>query len=228
MRSNRLGFSLIELLVVLGLVGILTIVGYSTLTSSKPSAVKGTLSTLAGHLGQARALARSTGQTIGVRTSGSTQDTLQLEYGVAIMTGGSVTGIQDSTRQGGTFNYVSLSNSTKQACLVDINKALYDSASANPAFPSSILSDLLTPTTPTTTFPTPLFKGGSGNDYSIYFDTVGRPNMDFFVAVVASRGGSSSVDPKGPIGLIVVTRNNGISTYFKLAANNSAESWKRL
>ena len=69
-----------------------------------------------------------------------------------------------------------------------------------------------------------LFTGA--NNTTLTFDATGRASRDFYVYVGGTRNEASY--PSAPVGLVLVTRANGIHAFYKPNAKNAAEPWQRL
>ena len=213
------GFSLLELLLVVVIIGILAVAGGTMSGAAQPAAVKGTLNSLYGILVEARTVARSTGRTVTLTTSGH-QETMQLSFpsqGDGAPAPAALT----------TWLRTSGGTSVSQYSGVDNeNWPIYTQAAPN-----------LDPLTGAETTIAALFTGGvlpgssaklftGSTNTSLSFDATGRANRDFYVYVGGMRNGASY--PSAPVGLVLVTRASGVHAFYKPNAGDKNVPWQRL
>jgi prepilin-type N-terminal cleavage/methylation domain-containing protein len=220
-RSAR-GFSILELLVVVVIIGIVAVVTGTWYGATQPAAVKGTVNSLVGALSDARTVAQSTGRTVTLTTSGvqstltitfpSQGDVLPVPANQALTTWRRDAAGRDATRYSG----------------IDTSSAwpIYTQAVPNPdplTGGVGAISDLFTNgVNPGTS--AKLFTGTTNSAFS--FDSTGRASADFYVYVGGMRDGSSY--RSAPVGLVLVTRANGIHAFYKPNAGDPASPWQRL
>lgn len=222
MRRTSHGFSVVELLVVVVIVSVLVVVVGNWYTVSQPAAVKGTVNSLVGILSEARTVARTTGRTVTLTTDGA-QSTLRITF----PTQGDVTptpAVQETT----TWRRDAAGRDATRYSGIDTTAAwpVYTQAAPNPdpltggvASISALYTNGVKPTAAAK-----LFKGTLDTSYS--FDSTGRANQDFWIYVGGMRNGASY--PSAPVGLVLVTRANGIHSFYKPHAGDPAEPWQRL
>ncbi len=220
-RSAR-GFSMLELLVVVVIIGIVAVVSGTWYGVSQPASVKGTVNAVAGALSDARTVARSTGRTVTLATQG-TQATLQISF----PSQGDVLPVPANQALTTWRREASGTEATKYAG-IDTSAAwpVYTQATPNPnpltggvASISALFTNGVQPTAAAK-----LFKGAPDSSFS--FDSTGRANQDFWVYVGGMRSGASY--PSAPVGLVLVTRANGIHSFYKPNAGDPAVPWQRL
>lgn len=207
--ARPFGYSLVELLLILAVMGILALVGVSFLQDKTEPAVRGTLEALVATLGEGRQLARSTGQRVTLRVKGSeSQDlALALEF---------VDPATHTVTTGGVFQAQALDAQFRNRAAVGVGAGQLASVAPDlgPLKQIPIVPDwdefLLEANA--------LFPGAESGAFS--FDPSGQVSGGFFVTVSAAQAG-----PGSPLGLVVVTRDNGVHAYFKGAGD---APWKSL
>lgn len=208
------GFTLIELLVVLAIIGILAAAGAFFSQDKVPSAVRSTMSELAGTFRNAQSLARNSGQAVYLRTTGGGAVDPRVEWGFLTFdaTGnqvfGDVQGAWTIPAADGRFVSVGVGNADLATTGED---------------PSSVSAITLN-TTASSVWNAALFPGSSTPNTSFWFLPNGAPNAEFFVSVVGRRGGAV-FSTKNTVGVVVVNPNSGINGFVKKAGSST---WSRL
>ena len=220
------GFSLIELLVVLVIVGALASVGVYTLGNRSASAVRQVLDELEGTLLSAQKLAVATGQDVLVATQGEWSATtpLALSFGNATLGGPAIllNGQTDPasflfTTGGREFMSTAVVTATNPGWWGTGNTDINTVAPFND--PNSGFQGLLT------TYPN-LFQGGAVASSARISGINKRFTTTFWIEVVAFRGGGPVAG--GPMGLLVV-QANGASIYkFYNPGVASGGAWRRM
>lgn len=222
MRRPIQGFSIIELLVVMAIIGVLALVAGNWYGATQPAAVKGTLNSMVGALNEARTVAQTTGRTVTLTTSGA-QANLQISFPSL----GDVT--PAPANQALTiWRRDAAGRDAMRFSGVDTNASwpVYAQAAPNP---DPLVGGVAAVTALFTngTFPgtsAKLFTGTTNSTF--FFDSSGRASADFYVYVGGMRNGASY--PSAPVGLVLVTRANGIHAFYKPNAGDAASPWQRL
>jgi len=213
------GFSLLEMLVVVVIIGILAVVMGSWYGAPQPAAVKGTVQSVYGILADARTTARSFGRTVTLTITGT-----QTDLAVTFPTQGDVL-LPPVPQPMTTWRKDANGASAMKYSGVDSGGAwpIYAQATPNPdplAGADPAINALFTGGVP---------PGAGGNLFTggpFSFDAQVRANRDFYVFVGGMRNGASY--PSAPVGLVLVTRANGIHAFFKPNARDAAVPWQRL
>ena len=222
MSRSRRGFSLVEMLVVLVIVGILAMAVGNWYGAVQAPAVKGTVTSLAGFLAEARQVARTSGRTVTLTTDGH-QATLTITFPT----------LGDDPSNGTPLLTTWLlaaqdRNATKYAGVdTDSNWPIYTQAGPNPdPLTGGVdpIKALFSNGATTLTATNKLFTGSTNT--TISFDATGRPNVDFYVFVGGMRNSKSY--SSAPVGLVLVTRANGIHAFYKAVSRDPAVPWQRL
>lgn len=235
-RVHERGYTLLELLVVLSIVGILVGVGMSFTLSRPSTAVRGVTGQVYGLLQSAQTLARTSGRNVALQVrgtdSGSSTGTLTLQYGFFAQTS---TGADDFTKGPGATS----ANPVVGSLRVDLSLSRYAVIGDGTTNQFSTASPSPTPGSDTvlSTFETSSWWGSASNNLftgsasfpssiPVWFTSTGQPNVDFYVPVVGVRSGV--VGTNLPVGLILATRNNGLLAFLKPTSNDSSKPWQRL
>ncbi|WP_043487059.1 pilus assembly FimT family protein [Holophaga foetida] len=202
------GFSLIELLVVLVIVGILATLGVAFRSDRNGPAVQGTVLAVAGALEDARGIARGTGQTVALTPSGSGA-ALTLAYQATGGPLGQYT--QGADRAALRFCFIDPDGSSAPAstAITDLKTALQGVKSGGTTlFPATAA-----------VWTTNVFNAAS----DVRFFSNGSVNTQGFVAVVGAINGVAI--PDGPVGIILI---DGSGTLYRYYRSSPTSSWRRL
>lgn len=218
-RSAR-GFSMLELLVVVVIIGIVAVVTGNWYGVSQPAAVKGTVTSLVGFLAEARTVAQTTGRSVTLTTTGG-----QANLAIAFPSQGDVNPAPANQ---------AFTTWRRDAAGKEVAKySGIDNGTGWPVYPKSApnpdpltggvtsISALFT----NATAPVALFKAGT-TDSSFSFDASGRASQDYYIFVGGMRTGQSY--PSAPVGLVLVSRSNGIHAFYKPNAGSAGVPWQRL
>jgi prepilin-type N-terminal cleavage/methylation domain-containing protein len=233
MRSRSTGFSLIELLVVLSIVGILVGVGLNFSISRPSTAVRGVTNDVYGLLHAAQTLARNSGRNVALQTSGTEPGkTLKLEYGFFVQ---KADGTDDLTQGPGStaanpvMGALSIDPSlSRYAQVGDGTSTQFSAISPNPAPSSDTILSSLEPSSFWGDTANNLFSGSTAaaSPAVFYIKSDGTPSQDFYVPIVGVRSGTVGTDL--PVGLILASRSNGFLAFLKSTSNDSTKPWRRL
>lgn len=211
--SPSKGFTLIEMLVVIAIIGILTLAATSYSLPKQPGAVRGTTLALQATLRDAQASATARGQNVYLLSSGSGTG-LTLTYGFYPLTTAGIENPLLGLQVLGTF-----APSSQNAIYAQVDDAAGAKLNATaptpdirimagPAYmPAGSVPLIPTPAVPTT-----------------FFQPNGQPNVSFYLSVVGLKSGNPY--STAPISVISVTTNAGINTYYKGVA--SSGTWQRM
>jgi len=231
---RRQGYSLIELLVVLVIVGVLVMVGVSKIGSRSGGAVRATLDELEGTLSTAHKRCVATGRdvTIAVQGEWTSTNPFLLAYGDSTSQAGvavpSTTILTQGLTSSEAYRFLPTSRDCLHAGVVVTGSDWWSvAASGNTALSSvdpfknmdsfkSLLSDP---------------RSDPGNLSSLGAVRISgvnkRFNTSFYIAVVGIRNGEAITG--GPMGLIVVL-NNGATIYkfYNPGSSEGNDAWRKL
>lgn len=234
------GYSLIELLVVLAIVGILTIAGISMMGNRSGAAVRGVLDELEGSLQDAQKLSVATGQDVLIVTEGdwtTVANPLIMTRGLLTATSTPATILADgqlaseSFRISRTNNIVSREHS--HAGVVSRGSPWWvngqgtnDDIATVPPFSDPLVPGFMGGFSTALTPDNLLFQGAATNSVRISGGNK-RFTSTFWIPVVALYNGNAL--PGGAMGLIVVL-NNGATIYkfYNPGTQNGDGHWRRI
>lgn len=224
------GYTMIELLVVLAIVGILAYAGVGLFIERPTVAVRGATNDVYGVLRAAQTLARNSGRRVALQTSGTEAGrNLRLEYGFYVQL---ADGTDDMTKGPGatTANPVlgtlTLDPTVSRSAQVgDAATGQLASILPNPAPASDPTLSKLQGAAFWSSSANNLFQGGSTASTAVFFQPDGLPNQDFYVPIVGVRGGVVSSDL--PVGIILGSQTNGLLAFLKAKSNDPAKPWSR-
>lgn len=218
-RSAR-GFSMLELLVVVVIIGIVAVVTGTWYGVSQPAAVKGTVTSLVGILAEARTVAQTTGRSVTLTTSGS-----QANLAIAFPSQGDVTPAP-ANQAFTTWRRDAAGKEVAKYSGIDNGTGwpVYSKSSPNPdpltggvTSISALFTNAVAPVE---------FFSASAAGPIFSFDATGRASRDFYIFVGGMRAGQPY--PSAPVGLVLVSRANGIHAFFKPNAGTAGVPWQRL
>ncbi|MDP2875588.1 MAG: type II secretion system protein [Holophaga sp.] len=222
MKSNRWpchGYSLIELLLVMAIVGILALAGVYYSQSPVPAAVKATASSLNGALRSAQTLALGSGQQVYLRTTGGGAAPPQLEWGFRILNANGTLASLGPVQGAWTIppadaRYVSIGVGDADLTASGVVPLPGDVA----AISSHVLDNA-------TIWAREFFTGSTAPDPCPFFMGNGAINQEFAVTVSGARSGA--VFRSGNrMELIIVSSRSGISAY-KVSPLPAGSVWNR-
>lgn len=203
------GFSLVELLLVLAIIGILAMVGAPSFQNKSKNAVRGTVETLVATLGEGRQLARTTGQRVNLHVTGSASSNFELALEYMDPTSTTLT-------KGGGFTFQGLDSALRAHAAIGVGVGQLTSAS--PDLATLKKTPLVADWEKFLTAKNALFIGEEANAFC--FDASGQASGDFFITVSAPQAPANS-----PFGLVVVTRDNGLHAFVR---TTPSDPWRAL
>lgn len=204
------GYTLIEILVVLAIIGILAYAGAAQFMSKRPVSVRGVTVELAEAIRSTQTLARSSGRQVFLRTSGGGATTPRLEWGFQDI--GQVQGSWALTPQNGTYAAVGVGRTDLDLVAPD------PSPEGVAAIKGLVLASA---------WDAVFFSGNVTPAVPALCNTNGAFSTDFVVTVVGRTGGQVGRGDT-PIGLIVVGSASGMGVFYKPNAQDKTASWQRL
>ena len=218
------GFSLLELLVVLVILGVLATIGVSLNQSPIPASVKAATSSLTGAIRNAQTLALGSGQQIYLRTRGGGTSAPQLEWGFRV------------PNSDGSLNHLgpvqgAWTLSPAESRFVSIGVGDADLTAADTAtLPKAVPAIAMHVQNNTAIWTRAFFTGDptptADADCPFFYGT-GLISQEFFVTVTGAHSGAVAVKANR-MGLIVVSPQSGISAFSKQEPNFSTPPWSRL
>lgn len=206
---QRAGFSLVEVLVVLAIIGILALVAAPNFQNKSKTAVRGSLEALVATLGEGRQLARTTQQRVTLHVKGAASPAFELAFEYTDPTTLALV-------QGGGFTHKALDAGLKAHMSLGVGASQF--ASAAPDLASLKKTNLVANWDDFLKDANALFTGTESTAYS--FEPSGQASRDFFITLSSPEAGTGS-----PFGLVVVTRDNGLHAFLK---TTPSEPWRAL
>lgn len=226
-QSSR-GYSLIELLVVLSVVGILAVAGAFYMGGRRTSGVKAMLDELEGTVMAAHKLAVTTGRDITLVSKGgwSKEAPLNLTYGDTTRTPEQI--LADIARQPGSFSLrPDLINHTVAGVVAgdsswwtEAGQGNEDILAVEPFKSQDGFKGVVDGTAAS------LFKGSSISTVDIS-GTNKRFNQTFWIKVVSLRNGTPEIG--GPMGLLLVQQNTAtVFKFYTPGVRGGDKTWRRI
>ena len=224
-RRSRAGYSLIELLVVLSIVGVIMLVGVSAIGNRGANSVRSLMDQIEGTLVNTQSTALLTSRDVYVATVGHWTDASLILDGRALIAAPTSFNAGDDTNRVGSssecFRSLYPRGQDHQYAGVDCADGWYAQALGNapdlktvdPVKSTPALLDAMS---------TPLFKGT--NNYLILNGQTRRFETGFYIAVVSLSNGVPTVG--GAVGVILVPKNSG--NVYKFYKPSGSSIWRRL
>jgi prepilin-type N-terminal cleavage/methylation domain-containing protein len=214
------GYSLIEILVVLVIVGVLATAGAMMVQSPIPAAVKSGTSSLSGALRHAQTLALSSGRMVYLQPTGVGTTSPGLQWGFATLAANGAVTVDPAGPQGAWV----LPPSESRFLSIGGSAALGLAVTGSGTLPKD-LAAIAAHVKNTATWNTTFYATTTTPTY--YFMSNGSINTEFFVIVAGARSGTV-FSSGNRLGLIVVSPGSGISTYLKQNPASATPPWSRL
>lgn len=217
------GYTLIELVVVLAIVGILSVAFVAYKPDRNGPAVRGALNGIFGALVDARTMARGSGQTVTLTPSGTGTKAV-LGYQAALSGSGlaMVSSTVTVTWAAAQGQYIHATDpSIARFCMVDMD--------GSSAVAGAAITDLKNDLQITTVNNTAIFKSTAWTQSlfdaskTFLFYSNGTTNAEGYVAVIGSMNGTPLAS--GPVGIILVNSSGNIYRYYR---SSSSSAWVRL
>lgn len=217
-RASGKGYTLVEMLLVMVIIGILAAAGAYWAQSPVPSAVKSATSGLTGALRSAQALALGSGQPVYLQPTGVGTEAPGLEWGFCTVDGSGtltkVAPVQGSwVLPAGEARFVAIGGASLLTTVVTGGSPV---PGAVPAIAAHVQSSSIWDGT--------FFASGTATRY---FQGTGAISQELFVGVAGLRNGSL-FSSGNRLGVVVVSPASGISTYLKQDPGSATPAWSRL
>jgi prepilin-type N-terminal cleavage/methylation domain-containing protein len=224
MSNSENGYSLIEILVVLAIIGILATAGVMFRQSPVPAVVKATASTLSGALRNAQTLALSSGQQVYLRTAGGGANLPRVEWGFRVL------------KEDGTLDHFGPVQGTwtipigeSRSISIGVGDADLDS-SGTTTLPKNVAAIVARVQNNTTIWNQTFFTGETGTPADsacpFFFMSTGAINQEFAVTVTGARSGQVFIGDNR-IELVIVSPRSGITTYYNQHPEKTGSQWSR-
>jgi prepilin-type N-terminal cleavage/methylation domain-containing protein len=226
-RPSSRGYSFIELVVVMTIIGILTMAGILKLTDNRPAAVKTLTVALATSLKEAQTTARNRGVQVDVLTSGATQTTLNMSARFPDV----LAAVPVPPATGTLITNPLFTGNASLYAVVDAAGAQVSSVTRNWAGLNA-LGDLAlnfgntTARIGTLAEQNQLFSGSSTPAVAMSFFSNGTANGNFAMVVLGSRNGVALTGT--PMGVIVACASGDILVFYKSDPSVASGNWQRL
>lgn len=250
-RPGTSGYSLIELLVVLAMVGVLALAGAVTVGNRQAGAVRGLLDELEGALTNAQQAATATGSDVALVTWGTwdASTPLRLAHGNASQTDAQIqTAATDLLASAPHLDVLGMTVAVpfrflgndvvqNQARVVTLGSAQWTNVML--PTPTGSTNDDINGVVPfSTVMAGVLVDGANSNLFQLEMATTPHRNVisgaskrftNTFIIPVVGTTSSGGVLPGGPMGMIVVQANGGsIYKFYNPGARDSDGHWRRL
>lgn len=228
---REFGYTLLELLVVMAIVGILAYAGVGLMINRPSVAVRGVTNDFYGMLRAAQTLARNSGRRVALQTQGTQPaGSLVFQYGFyAQLADGSddMTKGPGATLANPVVGSFSLDSSLSRfAHIGDAVTGQFDQILPNPSPSTDVTLAKLQGAAFWSSSANNLFRGGGTAAADVFFQPDGTPSRDFYVPIVGVTGGAVSSDLS--VGIILSSQTNGLLAFQKSQSNDPAKPWSRL